>query len=79
MFDGGADRPRAVWREVGEASGTEGRLDALRNRACQVGRMVGWRPSAADAAQAFQPHVTVARPRDPVQATESLSVGCQAR
>lgn len=73
VFDGSADRPRAVWREVGEASGTEGRLDALRNRACQVGRMVGWRPRPAEAARTFRPHVTVARPRDPVQATEGLA------
>lgn len=56
------EEPRAVWRPVAEAAGTDGRLHALRNRAVQVGLATGWRPRAADRERPFRPHVTVARP-----------------
>lgn len=57
------DAPRAVWRSIEEAQGCEGRLDALRNRAWQVGLSAGWRPGRAERERPFRPHVTVARPR----------------
>ena len=55
------DHPRAVFSEVEETFESAGRLDALRNRAHQVGLSHGGRPPAADRTRVFRPHVTVAR------------------
>lgn len=53
--------PRVYWAGIAEALGTEGRLAALRSRAEGAARRYGWRPSAADRARPFRPHVTLAR------------------
>lgn len=58
----GLAAPRVLWCGVAE-HGTGDRLAALHEGACQAARMVGWRPSRAERARPFRPHLTVARVR----------------
>ena len=61
------EHPRALYSVVEETGESVGRLAALRNRTHQVAMSHGWRASEADRRRAFRPHVTLARPKAPVQ------------
>ncbi|MFT5735366.1 MAG: 2'-5' RNA ligase [Planctomycetota bacterium] len=55
------ETPRTLHTKVEETSDSVGRLATLRNRAMQVAMSHGWRPTQAERARPFQPHVTLAR------------------
>lgn len=77
-----AGSPRVLWAGVREAPGTDGRLDALRNRAITAAQRTGWRMPASELVRPFRPHVTLARVREGhggVQAAVEVFLGLRPR